>query len=94
MTDPKTFLSKLHQNLNLLREREAKHAGNAPLDLLNHINDHQQAIALTEQVIANEIGEAEWLTELQSLLIAGNHWQEISRKSLMVSGLLIVSVRA
>jgi len=39
----RAFLHKLHENLNILREREAKYAGNAPLDLLNQIDDHKQS---------------------------------------------------
>lgn len=35
MADYESFLSKLHENLNILREREAKYGGNAPLELLN-----------------------------------------------------------
>jgi hypothetical protein len=84
MINPKTFLSRLHQNLNLLREREAKYGSNAPLDLLNQIADHEAAIALTKQAIRRDISETKWLTELQSLLIAGNHWQEISLAVMLV----------
>ena len=52
MTDYQTFLLKLNNNLNILQEREAKHgAGNAPLELINQIDDHQEAIELTEQAI-------------------------------------------
>jgi hypothetical protein len=35
--DLKTFLIQLHKNLNVLRQREAKYAGNIPLELLNQI---------------------------------------------------------
>ena len=69
MADLKTFLAKLHKNLNTLREREAKHGGNAPLELLNQITDHEQAIALTEQAIEDEISEAEWREALEPLLV-------------------------
>lgn len=48
MADLPNALLKLSQNLNILREREAKYAGNAPLDLLNQIEDYQKAIALTD----------------------------------------------
>ncbi len=68
MTDPKTTLLKLNQNLNILREREAKYAGNAPLELLNQIDDHQQAIDLTRQAITGERDEAEWQESLKPLL--------------------------
>ena len=48
MTDLKSCLVKLNKNLYILREREAKYAGNAPLELLNQIDDHKQAIDLTK----------------------------------------------
>lgn len=67
--EPKQFLIKLHENLDILQEREARYAGNAPLDLLNQIADHRQAIALTEQVIAGDLTEAEWQAALQPLLL-------------------------
>ncbi len=58
--DYKSFLSKLHRNLNILKEREAKYGGNPPLELLNQIEDHQTAIALTEQAMRGELSEARW----------------------------------
>jgi hypothetical protein len=70
MSDYKTFLTKLHQNLNTLREREAKYGGNAPLELLNQIEDHQIAISWTEQAISSDLGEAEWREKLHPLLVA------------------------
>lgn len=70
MTDYQAFLTKLHQNLNTLREREAKYADNAPLELLNQIGDHKEAIALTEQALTGDLGEAEWQERLQPLLIS------------------------
>lgn len=69
-TDFKAFLSKLHQNLNTLREREAKYNGNAPLELLNQMEDHQQAITLTEQASAGNLSETEWEESLRPLLVA------------------------
>jgi hypothetical protein len=44
----KDVLPQLKKNLHTLRHREAKYAGIAPLDLLNQIDAHRQAIALTE----------------------------------------------
>ncbi len=46
MADLKTYLLKLHKNLNILKEREAKRGSDAPLALLNQIEDHQSAIDL------------------------------------------------
>ena len=49
MADFKAILAKLQQYLNIiLREREAKYGGNAPLELLNQISGYQEAIALTD----------------------------------------------
>jgi hypothetical protein len=70
MADFKTFLLKLTDNLNTLREREAKYGGNAPLELLNQIEDHQEAIALTEQAIQGELSETEWEESLRPLLVS------------------------
>ena len=49
MTDYKSTLVQLNENLQTLQEREAKYAGSAPLDLLNQIEDHRETIVLTEQ---------------------------------------------
>jgi hypothetical protein len=67
LADYKTFLIKLHQNLNTLREREFKYGGNVPLELLNQIEDHQTAITLTEQVLSGELSETEWREALAPL---------------------------
>ncbi len=61
------LLKTLHQNLNILREREAKFGGNAPLDLLNQINDHQKAIELVESAIQGDISTKELEAELAPL---------------------------
>jgi hypothetical protein len=70
VSDYKTFLSKLHQNLSFLREREAKYGGHAPLELLNQITDHQEAVTLTEQAISGDLDQAEWQAALRPLLVA------------------------
>lgn len=70
MTDYQAFLLKLHQNLAILKAREAKYGGNAPLELLNQIEDHEQAITLTEQVKQDQLTEVEWRAALKPLLIA------------------------
>lgn len=69
MPDYPTILTQLHDSLNILLEREAKYSDNAPLDLLNQIDDHRAAIALTGQARAGEIGEAEWRESLRPLLV-------------------------
>ena len=65
-------LLRLNENLNTLKERKDKYGGNAPLDLLNQITDHQKAIALTEQARAGELTGAEWRQALKPLLVAIN----------------------
>jgi hypothetical protein len=75
MANLKTFLAKLNQNYNILRQREAKHAGNAPVELLNQISDHEQAIALTQKTIAGELTEAEWREAMKPLLVSLNQDQ-------------------
>jgi formylglycine-generating enzyme required for sulfatase activity len=70
MPDYKAHLTKLHHHLNILQEREAKHAGHAPLDLLNWIDDHKEAITLTEQAIAGEIDDEAWRAALKSLRVS------------------------
>jgi len=70
MSRLKQILSQLHNNLNTLREREAKYADNAPLDLLNQITDHKRAITLTEKAIADDLTEAEWREATKPLLLA------------------------
>lgn len=67
MTHLQSVLLQLNQNLQTLREREAKYGGNAPLDLLNQISDHEQALELAGQAIAGELSEAGWREALQPL---------------------------
>jgi tetratricopeptide (TPR) repeat protein len=70
MADYRTTLQNLHTNLNTLREREAKYAGNAPLELLNQITGHQKAITLTEQALRGELTETQWREALKPLLVS------------------------
>ncbi len=70
MTDLKEFLHKTHKNLQFLQEREAKYAGNTPVELLNQIDDHRQAIELTEQAMVGELDEAAWREQLKPLLVS------------------------
>ena len=74
----KEDLLKLNKNYNILKEREAKYAGRAPLDLLNQIQDHEQAIELTRQAISGEISEAEWQEALKPLLLAVSDGQVVN----------------
>ncbi|MCL4303005.1 MAG: tetratricopeptide repeat protein [Anaerolineae bacterium] len=64
-------LLKLQKDLNILQTREAKFgAGQAPLELLHLIEDHESAIKLTEQALAGQISEKELDEELKSLNLA------------------------
>jgi tetratricopeptide (TPR) repeat protein len=63
-------LSRLHQNLAVLQERAAKYgADNAPLELVNQLADHHEAIALTEQARQGDLTEAAWREKLRTLLV-------------------------
>ena len=63
----KEFLHDLKKNYNTLKEREAKYATAAPLDLLNQIDDYEQALALTEQAQELELPLAELEAEFSGL---------------------------
>lgn len=63
-------LIELTKNLNILQERQAKYGGNAPLELLNQIQDHYDAINLLEQALAGQLSEAELKEALKPLLLA------------------------
>ena len=78
MTTQKDTLRKLNENLQILQQREAKFAGNAPLELLNQINDHQQAIDLTRQAVTGELSEDEWREALKPLLLAVTNGQVVN----------------
>jgi tetratricopeptide (TPR) repeat protein len=67
MTDPTRYLTQLKKDLNRLQARAARYAGRAPLDLEHHIEDHEQALALTEQHLAGDLSEAEWREALKGL---------------------------
>ena len=74
----KEDLLKLNKNYSILKEREAKYAGNAPLDLLNQIEDHEQAIELTQQAISGDLSQSEWQEALKPLLLAVNNGQVVN----------------
>ena len=71
MSDYKDGLNELYRDLNILKEREAKYAGDAPIELLHQIEDHEQAISLTQQAITGELSEAEWREALKTLVHLG-----------------------
>jgi iron(II)-dependent oxidoreductase len=75
MATLKDLLLRTRENLLILQEREAKYGGNAPLELLNQIRDHQTAIDLIEQALSTELTETglkRLKEELRPLLVAGN----------------------
>jgi hypothetical protein len=63
------ILVQIYQNLNLLKEKEAKHGGYSPLDLYNEIRDHEQAILLIQQALVGDLSETDCQQELRSLLL-------------------------
>ena len=66
-TGLKEFLVKLSKNYQILRKREAKYAAAAPLDLLNQLDDYEQAINLTKQAVAENIPLDTLQTEFSGL---------------------------
>ncbi|GAB4422527.1 MAG: hypothetical protein Kow0031_00360 [Anaerolineae bacterium] len=72
MAEPnkKQLLSEFVSNLNTLREQEARYGGQAPVALLNRIEDFQQAIDLTEQVLTDRISEEQWQEGLKPLTLS------------------------
>lgn len=74
-TKLKRYLKRLHQDLNILREREAKFGGNAPLELLNQIDDHQTAITLVESRLAGDLSDEQLFEQLDTLNINHNYYR-------------------
>ncbi len=68
--DLKEQLITLHKNLNILREREAKYGGNAPLELLTQIDDHLTAIDLINEALAGRLSLDELEEGLDRLNLA------------------------
>ncbi len=88
----KTLLKTLYRQLNILKEREAKFASNAPLELLNQIEDHQKAIGLVESRLAGEISDkalAEQLAPLALSLDRGGT-EIVSGKNIIKIGTLVI----
>lgn len=68
-TNYKDILKELHESLNILREREAKHGGNAPIDLLNQIADYKTAITLTEEALNGDLSKSNWQQAIRPLMV-------------------------
>ncbi len=85
-------LHTLHRNLNTLLERQAKYAGNAPLDLLNQIEDHRQAIDLIEQALNGHLTEQELEQALRPLLLAVRNGQIINVSAALPGWLRMTTV--
>lgn len=64
------LLARLQHQLNILKEREAKAGGNAPLDLLNQINDHEQAIKLVRASLAGKLSAKELKARIEPLWLS------------------------
>ncbi len=78
MDYPQATFFKLNKNLNILLERRAKFGGSPPLELINQIEDHCQAIDLTRQAITGELSQAEWRAALKPLLLAFQEGQVVT----------------
>ncbi len=63
----KEFYQDLKENFRLLKEREAKYATAAPLDLLNQLDDYEEAITLTEEALETDVSFAEIQGEFKHL---------------------------
>ncbi len=74
----KKQLLDLNNNLNILLEREAKYGGNAPLDLLNQIDDHREAIDLVEEALDGDLTSNELDEALKPLLLAFHQGQVVN----------------
>lgn len=82
MADLQAMLLRLQENLNALEERRAGYGDQTPVELLNQIKDHHQAITLTRQIQTGHLTEAEWRAALRPLnidhtLIEGGFFQKI-----------------
>lgn len=87
----KGLLKNLHRQLNILKEREAKYLDNAPLELLNQIQDHQTAIELVQARLAGQISAEAFEEQLAPLNLALNlGGQSIFGKNIIQIGALVV----
>lgn len=92
----KQRLKNLNNQLNILREREAKYGGrdNTPLDLLNQIEDYQTAIGLVEARLAGKISAAALTEQLASLNLspAGGRTELIFGTKINIGTLVVPAV--
>jgi formylglycine-generating enzyme required for sulfatase activity len=75
MVTLKQLLHRTHTNYLDLLQREAKYGINKPLELVNQIRDHEEAIRLIEAALKTELTEAglrQLKAELRPLLVASN----------------------
>ncbi|GIK42475.1 MAG: hypothetical protein BroJett011_63080 [Chloroflexota bacterium] len=70
--------SKYQENLSLLRQREAKYGGNAPMALLDQIHDYEHAIASAEKAWAGKISVQRFTDETShlGLNVSFNRWAD------------------
>jgi WD40 repeat protein len=62
-----SFLRELHENCNLLKEREAKYANAAPVYLLNQLRDYEIAIERTTQALEEGLSLDDLQAEFNTL---------------------------
>ncbi len=87
-TELKRLLQTLHGNLNILHEREAKFGGNAPLELLNQIQDHRTAIAAVEARLRNDLSDEELEQQLAPLNLS------LDRGGTVIGGKNVIQIGA
>lgn len=68
--------SKLQGELDILRQREARFGGNAPMDLVDQIHDYEHAIASAEKAWAGKISVQKFTDETNNLRlnVSFNRW--------------------
>lgn len=87
-TELKRLLQTLQGNLNILQEREAKFGGNAPLELLNQIQDHRTAIAVVEARLRDDLSDEELERQLAPLNLS------LDRGGTVISGKNVIQIGA
>jgi tetratricopeptide (TPR) repeat protein len=92
-TELKGLLQTLHRQLNILKEREAKFGGDAPLRLLNQIEDHQTALKLVEARLRDDISADELeesLAPLNLSLDRRGDTEIVSGRNIIKIGTLVI----
>jgi hypothetical protein len=84
VSELKQICIMLQEELNILREREAKYGGNVPLELLGQINDYQEAIDLVEARLSEQISDETLAEQLAPLNLSLNISQRLFLNKLVI----------